>query len=229
MELQRKRIGGTDILLRDSKSLTSAALHFSGVLLAFWGLILLMASAGNQAEDLLEIISYLVFGVSLIALYGASTAYHVFYISEPVHNILRKLDHIMIFFLIAGTYTPLCLITLQGPIGWVLFGLVWGISIVGTIMKVFWIAAPRWLSALIYVLLGWMIVFAFVPLSRSLPTGGIISLVTGGIIYTIGAILYAKKVELFSSKWFGNHELFHIFVLLGSCCHYWMVLRYVSV
>ena len=228
MEIQRKRIGGREILLRDPKSLTSAALHFAGVLLAFFGLILLMTSTRKQAGNPLQTISYLVFGISVIALYGASTIYHIFYISEPVHNVLRKLDHIMIFFLIAGTYTPLCLIALQGPVGWVLFGLVWGISIVGAVMKMFWIGAPRWLSALIYVLLGWMIVFAFVPLSRSLPPEGIISLVAGGVIYTGGAILYAKKVELFSSKRFGNHELFHVFVLLGSLCHYWMVLRYVA-
>lgn len=226
MEMHKKRIGGREVLLREPRSLTSAALHLAGAALSAAGLAVLLVSAVRRGDPV-RTVSLLLFGVSLIALYSASTIYHTFFVSQAVSDALRKLDHIMIFFLIAGTYTPLCLVTLRGRVGWVLFGLVWGIAILGTVMKLCWIGAPRWLSALIYLLLGWMIAFAFVPLSRALPAGGMASLVAGGLFYTVGAVLYAKKIELFTSERFGNHELFHIFVLAGSLCHYWMILRYV--
>ena len=213
--------------LRDAKSLVSAALHGGGAVFSIAGLVYLILALLSKRSDTLKLVSVLIFGISQICMYASSTIYHILFISEKVHRALRRLDHIMIFFLIAGTYTPICLVTLRGQTGWVLFGIVWGLSIAGVFLKIFWINAPRWVSAACYVLLGWAAIFVTFPLSRILPLGAMWLLLGGGTLYTIGAVVYAIKVPWLSFEYFGNHELFHIFVMLGSSCHYLLIALYV--
>ena len=133
----------------------------------------------------------------------------------------------MIYILIAGTYTPICLVPLRGPWGWSIFGSVWGIAITGIFMTAFWINAPRWLSTLIYSLMGWLVAIAFYPLAHALPIGGIGWLVAGGLLYTAGAVIYGTKRPKINFRWFGFHEVFHLFVLAGSFAHFWLMFRYV--
>ena len=208
--------------LRDEQSLVSAGLHAFGLLGAIVGTLAL----SGRAHSTLTLISMLVYGTSMICLYASSTIYHIFYVSKRTNSILRKIDHIMIFFLIAGTYTPMCLSILGGTVGWILLSAVWTLSIAGIFMAIFWINAPKWVSALCYVLLGWMVVFAAVPLSQVLPAGGMWWLIAGGLWYTVGAVIYAMKPKFMHFRYFGNHELFHVFVLLGSICHYIFIYRY---
>src|SRR5690606_10702944 len=130
--------------------------------------------------------------------------------------ILRKLDHMAIYVLIAGTYTPICLLPLRGPWGWSLLGIIWGMAVAGIFLKAFWMNAPRWLSTLIYVIMGWMVVIAFFPLVRAVPPSGIAWLLAGGLLYSLGSLIYGTKWPRFRSRFFGFHELFHLFVLGGS-------------
>ncbi|HYG56491.1 MAG TPA: hemolysin III family protein, partial [Symbiobacteriaceae bacterium] len=135
---------------------------------------------------------------------------------------LRKLDHIMIFFLIAGTYTPYCLTVLRGPWGWSLFGVIWSVALAGLVLKLVWMTAPRWLYTSVYVAMGWLVVIAIVPLVRALP-GGFTWLLAGGLFYTVGAVLYATKWPNPLPRVFGFHEIWHLFVLAGSAAHFWGV------
>lgn len=133
----------------------------------------------------------------------------------------------MIFVLIAGTYTPICLVSLHGIWGWVLFGLIWGMAILGIFLKFFWMNAPRWFSTLIYVVMGWLAIIAFVPLQRAVSWKGVALLLAGGLAYTVGAVIYALKKPNIACKYFGFHEIFHVFVLLGSACHIAFMFLYV--
>jgi hemolysin III len=174
---------------------------------------------------------FIVFITSMICLYGASTVYHTFDISEKVNKILRKIDHAMIFVLIAGSYTPVCLLVLPKNIGVPLLITVWSITIVGTIFKICWINCPHWLSSVMYIGMGWLCVFGFSAMMKNLSTAAFMWLLVGGIIYTIGGIIYALKLPLFKKfnwKNFGNHELFHVFVMLGSLCHFILVYHYLA-
>ena len=137
----------------------------------------------------------------------------------------------MIFVLIAGSYTPVCLIVLQGKIGWLLFGLVWGIAIIGISINALWITCPKWFSSALYIAMGWVCVLAFSPIINSLPKSAFLWLLAGGILYTIGGILYALKLSVFNNrhKYFGSHEIFHLFVLAGSICHFIMMYQYVAI
>ena len=158
----------------------------------------------------------------MFLLYTASTTYHSLDISAKVNRRLQKMDHMMIFILIAGTYTPVCLLTLPKPSGLMLLAAVWGIALVGIFIKGFWITCPKWFSSTIYIAMGWLCVLAMVPLVQTLPTAAFIWLVAGGVIYTIGGVIYALKLPLFNAKhqYFGSHEIFHVFVMAGSLCHY---------
>lgn len=200
--------------------------HLFGALLSIVGLILfiLYTIPGKGPE---YVITFAIFGVSLILLYTASSVYHLVTVSEKAIRVLRRIDHSMIYVLIAGTYTPVCLIALRGRFGWSLFSIIWGLAVVGILVKNFWFSAPRWLSTLFYLLMGWFVVIAIVPLARVLPFYGLMWLVAGGISYTIGGIIYATKWPKITSEVFGFHEIFHCFVLLGSFCHFWLMLRYV--
>ena len=167
----------------------------------------------------------------MICLYAASTTYHTFDISESVNKVLRKIDHAMIFVLIAGSYTPICLIVLPKSVGIPLLATVWAIAIVGTIFKICWITCPHWLSSTLYISMGWLVVFAFSPIRKNLCQAAFLWLLIGGIIYTVGGVIYALKLPLFKHhnwKNFGNHELFHCFVMAGSLCHYILVYTYLA-
>ena len=171
--------------------------------------------------------SFLIFSISISLLYLASTIYHMLIVKESTIKILKKIDHMMIFVLIAGTYTPVCLIKLNNKVGYSILVLVWTIAILGIILKMIWINAPRWLSTSIYVVMGWLSILAFFPLIRAIEINGILLLLLGGIIYTIGAIIYATKYPKICNKFFGFHEIFHLFVIGGSVCHIIFMFKYV--
>ena len=172
-----------------------------------------------------------VFISSMILLYGASTLYHSLDISKKVNLFFRRIDHSMIFVLIAGSYTPECLIVLHGHIGLVLLALVWGIAALGIIFKLCWVTCPKWVSSVLYILMGWICVLAFTQIINALPKAAFNWLLAGGIIYTIGGVIYALKLPIFNAqhKYFGSHEIFHLFVMAGSICHFIMMFKYVAI
>lgn len=202
--------------------------HLIGVVLSFLGLILLLISTANHFSYE-NLISSIVFSLGLIGLYTSSTIYHGKIAPIEKLEFLRKIDHIMIYVLIASSYTPMCLITLKGFLGYLLLGIVWSLALVGIILKIFWMNAPRWLSTGFYLLLGWIAIFFIYPISKVLPTSAIALLVSGGIMYSVGAIIYGKKSEKCKIGKFGFHEIFHVFILLGSLFHFVMIYRYVIV
>lgn len=208
------------------KDPVSGLTHMIGAVLAVPGLAVLVYSAVMYATTW-HIVSFSIFGASLILLYTASTIYHSLDVSKHVTEILRRIDHMMIYILIAGTYTPLCLVPLRGPWGWSIFGTILGIAVAGIIMKILWFNAPRWLYTLFYVGMGWLAVIALPPLVRSMPVGGIAWLLIGGVFYTIGAVIYALKRPNPIPGRFGFHEIFHLFVLAGSASHFWLMYRYI--
>ncbi len=193
--------------------------HAIGFILSIVALVLLVTHA-NLHGDVWHIVSFSIFGASLIILYAASTFYHSAKKSE-LRNRLKIIDHASIYVLIAGTYTPFTLVTLNGTIGWVIFGTSWGLALTGIILKLFFTGKYNLISTIMYVLMGWVIVFAIKPLINNLPLEGLLWLFAGGISYTIGAILYSiKKIKF-------NHAIFHTFVLMGSLCHFMSVFFYV--
>lgn len=199
----------------------SAITHFIGFLMAFFAATPLLIRAA-KAPDPIHLISLTIFAVSMLALYAASTIYHSLNISVKVNRRLRKLDHMMIFVLIAGTYTPVCLIAIGGHTGIWLLTLVWGVALSGILIKAFWITCPKWFSSVLYIGMGWICVLAFTQILNSLSTQAFLWLLAGGIIYTIGGVIYALKVPGFDRrhKNFGSHEIFHLFVMGGSICHF---------
>lgn len=199
----------------------SAITHFIGCIMAILAGLPLLWKAARE-PDYIHIIAMSIFILSMILLYAASTIYHTIDSTEKVNRRLRKLDHIMIFILIAGSYTPICLIVLKGKTGLLLCAAVWITAIIGIIVKACWITCPKWFSSVIYIGMGWLCVFAFVPIVHSLSPAGFGWLLAGGIIYTVGGIIYALKLPIFNShhKNFGSHEIFHLFVMGGSICHF---------
>lgn len=200
--------------------------HLFGAIISLIGLIALIYKQFHSESNPLNMLSVIIFGLSLIFLYSASSLYHLTISSDRVIKNLRRLDHSMIFVLIAGTYTPVCLIALESYWRWTLFILVWAFAILGIFFKYFWVDCPKWLSACIYVFLGWIAIFAISPLKKVLPIGGIFYLVLGGILYTLGAVIYCFEKKNIKRD-FGPHEIFHIFVLLGSLSHYFFIFKYV--
>lgn len=200
--------------------------HLVGIGLSVLGLIVLLVAAVNSG-DAVKIISSLVFSMGLIGLYSASTIYHWVIASDKILTVLRKLDHIMIYVLIAATYTPVSLITLKGPVGYALLITVWALAVSGIILKLFWLNAPRWLYTSFYLILGWAAIFVIYPLYKVLPLGGVMLLVGGGILYSIGAVIYGTKSNRIGIWKFKFHEIFHIFILLGSLTHYFMIYSYI--
>jgi hemolysin III len=194
--------------------------HAIGFILSIVALVLLVTHA-NLHGNVWHIVSFSIFGASLIILYAASTLYHSAKKSK-LRNRLKIIDHASIYVLIAGTYTPFTLVTLKGTIGWVIFGTSWGLALTGIILKLFFTGRYNLISTIMYVLMGWVIVFVIKPLINNLPLEGLLWLFAGGISYTIGAILYSiKKIKF-------NHAIFHMFVLMGSFCHFMSVFFYVS-
>ena len=207
----------------------SAVTHFIGMLMAMFAAVPLLIKAARE-PDRIHLIALAIFIVSMILLYAASTTYHTLDLSERTNKILKKIDHMMIFILIAGTYTPICLITLKGPVGYGLLALVWGIAIVGIVIKGFWIYCPKWFSSVLYIAMGWVCVLAFTQIMTALPRAAFLWLLAGGIIYTIGGVNYALKLPIFNSKHknFGSHEIFHLFVMGGSFCHFIVMYAFVA-
>lgn len=205
----------------------SAITHFVGMLMAIFAAIPLLIKAAHEPERI-YIISLTIYAISLIALYAASTTYHTFDLSKKVNTILKKMDHMMIFILIAGSYTPICLLALDRPIGTILLTIVWGIAILGILFKAFWVYCPKWVSSVLYIGMGWVCVLAFSKLLNNLSPAAFGWLLAGGIIYTIGGIIYALKLPLFNAKFknFGSHEIFHLFVMGGSACHFVVMYAY---
>ena len=193
--------------------------HATGFILSIVAFVLLVMHASLHG-DVWQIVSFSIFGASLIILYGASTLYHS--AKKPVlRNKLNIIDHASIYVLIAGTYTPFTLVTLKGTIGWVIFGISWGLALTGIILKLFFTGKYDLISTIMYVFMGWVIVFAIKPLIHHLPLEGLLWLFAGGISYTIGAILYSiNKIKF-------NHAIFHMLVLIGSFCHFVSVFFYV--
>lgn len=205
----------------------NAISHLIGAALSVAALFAMVIKAGAENMSALHIASVVIFGVSLISLYTASTVYHSAKAKVETIAFLRKLDHSMIFLLIAGSYAPFCLIALDGTLGWTVFILVAALGISGILFKMVWFHSPRWLSTAIYIVMGWIIVFAVVPLAENLSAIGLALLVGGGIMYTVGGIIYGVKPNFLSFKYAGFHEIFHIFILLGSLCHFLAVYFYV--
>lgn len=207
----------------------SAITHFIGMMMAVFAAVplLVKASAGTDTKTFLAM---LIFIGSMILLYGASTMYHSVNLSGHKLKFFKKMDHMMIFVLIAGSYTPICLIVLGGEQGYSLLALVWGIAVVGMLIKAFWVTCPKWFSSVIYIAMGWVCILVFGELSATLPLAAFGWLLAGGIIYTIGGIIYALKLPIFNSKHksFGSHEVFHLFVMGGSVCHFIFMYLYVA-
>ena len=204
----------------------SAITHGIGIILAIIGSILLLIK-NIPTHSVVSNISFVVFCATMIMLYTASTMYHCVNGSVEKRIALRKFDHIAVNFLIAGTYTPLCLNTLAGPVGYTLLGIIWPLALAASGIALFWINTPRKLTAAIYIILGWIAVAALPFLWQILGLKPLIWLVGGGILYTIGAILYAKKWPGRDNPKFGFHEIFHVFILLGTIAHFIFVYLYV--
>lgn len=206
----------------------SAITHFIGMLMAIFASVPLLIKAAREPEPI-YVISIAIYAVSLILLYAASTSYHTFGKTPNVTTILKKFDHMMIFVLIAGSYTPICVLVLDRKIGLPLLGLVWGIAIIGILIKAFWVYCPKWVSSILYISMGWTCVLAFTNILNSMSTAAFGWLLAGGIIYTIGGIIYALKLPIFNNKHkdFGSHEIFHLFVMGGSACHFIVIYVFV--
>lgn len=207
----------------------SALTHFIAMLLTVVAAIpLLVKAALNVSVNNLPALA--VFAGSMTLLYAASTLYHSVNFEGSKLRIFKRIDHMMIFVLIAGSYTPVCLLALDHKIGYPLFKLVWGIALVGMVIKLFWVTCPKWFSSILYIAMGWVVVIVFRPLFDTLPLSGFLWLLAGGIIYTIGGVIYALKLPIFNSKHksFGSHEIFHLFVMGGSLCHFLFMYLYIA-
>ena len=199
----------------------SAITHFIGMLMAIFAAVPLLIKAAHEPSRI-YVISLAIYAASLILLYAASTTYHTFDISKKVNTILKKIDHMMISVLIAGSYTPVCLIVLKGKTGIILLAIVWAIAIAGILIKAFWVYCPKWVSSVLYIGMGWTCVLAFTQIMNNMSPAAFGWLLAGGIIYTVGGVIYALKLPIFNSrhKNFGSHEIFHLFVMGGSACHF---------
>ncbi len=205
----------------------NALSHMAGSLASIAGLTLMVVMAAVKA-DAWHVVSFAIFGTTLVFMYTASFLYHGLQLSAKTLAIFRRIDHIMIFMVIAGSYTPLCLVPLRGPWGWSLFGIIWGFAAVGIVLKLFWMNIPRWISTLIYLGMGWLCMVAIYPLVQILEPAPLLWLALGGLFYSLGALVYVfKKPDPFP-KVFGFHEIWHICVLLGSACHFWLVFGYLT-
>ena len=199
--------------------------HLVAAAFAIAGLVLLVVQASLHGTAW-HVVSFSIFGTGLVLLYTVSTLYHWLNLSDKKMKFWRIMDHVMIYVLIAATYTPICLVPLRGGWGWSLFGVVWGLAVAGILFSIFWISAPRKIYTGLYILLGWIVVIGLVPLVKAMPLGGLLWLALGGILYSIGGIIYAyKHPDPWPGK-FGFHGLFHIFVVLGSVCHFIVIFGY---
>ena len=218
------------------KDPVSGGTHALGALASIVGLIFLIIWAAKFGEGAWDVVSFTIFGVGLLLLYTFSALYHLLNLKQKGTNVMRKFDHIMIYVLIASTYTPIALGPLRelGGWGWSVFGVTWGLAIAGIVLTAVWLEAPRWLTTSIYIGMGWVVLVAIAPMLQVFLNATTINgveallwLLAGGVFYTIGGVIYGLKWPKIDNKYFGFHEIFHIFVMLGSLCHYWFVIRYV--
>ena len=207
----------------------SALTHFIAMLLALCAAVPLLVRAAVHS-GVKSLTAMTVFMISMVLLYAASTIYHSVNCSGRILRIFRKMDHMMIFILIAGTYTPVCLLTLPKPSGLMLLAAVWGIALVGIFIKGFWITCPKWFSSVLYIAMGWSCLSVLGQLFSLLPLHAFLWLLAGGLIYTAGGIIYALKLPLFDARhpMFGLHEIFHLFVMAGSLCHFVCMFCYLA-
>lgn len=207
----------------------SALTHFIAMLMAGVAAVPLLVKAALFSGEK-NVIALGIFCLSMVLLYGASATYHSLNLTGRPLRIFRKVDHMMIFVLIAGSYTPVCMIILGGKMGYALLAIVWGIALFGMLLKACWITCPKWFSSILYIAMGWVCIFVFGPLWRLLPHAAFLWLLAGGIIYTIGGVIYALKLPLFNARheFFGSHEIFHLFVMGGSICHFVFMYCYIA-
>ena len=207
----------------------SALTHFIAMLLALCAAVPLLVRAAVHS-GVKSLTAMTVFMISMVLLYAASTIYHSVNCSGRILRIFRKMDHMMIFILIAGTYTPVCLLTLPKPSGLMLLAAVWGIALVGIFIKGFWITCPKWFSSVLYIAMGWSCLSVLGQLFSLLPLHAFLWLLAGGLIYTAGGIIYALRLPRFDARhpMFGLHEIFHLFVMAGSLCHFVFMFCYLA-
>ncbi|MGD0279721.1 MAG: hemolysin III family protein [Smithella sp.] len=193
--------------------------HGFGIILSIFALVIMIFFSSRYGSAM-HIVSSIIFGASLVLLYTASTLYHSFQKPEIKHT-FKILDHSCIYILIAGTYTPFMLVTLHGTLGWTIFSVVWSLTILGILFKIFFVHRFQIISTIAYIVMGWLIIFAIKPLTRLLPENGLILLICGGLAYTLGTVFYSWKKLPF------NHAIWHSFVLAGSACHFFAIMFYV--
>ena len=203
-------------------------IDLTGALLSLVALVVLVFRAAREGS-VWHVVSFSIYGTSLVTVWTVSTIYHSFHGLDTTKEILKRLDHAMIYFLIAGTYTPVCLVVLKGGWGWSLFGINWALALVGIVLKLVIRNPKKGVIILLfafYIIMGWLITVAWFPLARVLPQGGVFWLVFGGIFYTVGACIFGvKRLNIFPN--FGAHEIWHLFVMAGSFSHFWLMLKYV--
>lgn len=201
--------------------------HLIGAVLSLLGLIAMLIKVISTNGTFINYFAISLFGIGMILLYAASATYHSVISTPAVIKALKKVDHSMIFLLITGSYAPLCLIALNNSAGYTLFAAVAIAAVIGIIFKICWVTCPKWVSSVIYIGIGWFAIFAIYPLSKVLAPTGLFLLVLGGVMYTIGGVIYALKSEKIKIGAFGGHEIFHIFIMLGTLCHFLCVFSYV--
>lgn len=197
--------------------------HLLGLVLATAGTVLLLGMAHRPEQ----VAAFSIYGATLILLYSASALYHSLPLSDRPLRALRTIDHIAIYFLIAGTYTPIGLLTLDSRLGWTLLAIVWLIAAAGIPFKLYYLDAPVWLSTATYLFMGYLALVAVIPLVRAVSLAGVLWLVAGGAAYTVGAVIYSRQRPNPFPGWFGHHEIWHVLVLVGSACHFAFMVYYV--
>jgi len=207
----------------------SALTHFIGFVAAVVMTPVILIHTAAAGADMAKMVGIAIFMMSMILLYGASSSYHSFDISERANMVLKKIDHMSIFVLIAGTYTPICLTVLRGSAGTRLLVNVWMLAFVGMLFKLFWVTCPKWLSSVIYISMGWLCLMVLPQIISGMSVPGFIWLLAGGLLYTVGGVIYALKFPVFGGRYknFGSHELFHVFVLAGSLCHFILIYNFI--
>lgn len=199
--------------------------HGLGALLSVVGLVLLLHDA-FQTGTVSHIIAFSMFGLSMVLLYTSSALYHSLKVKEATIQLLRKVDHSMIYVLIAGSYTPICLIVLDDSWKWIVFISIWTFTLGGILKKIYWMDAPHWLSLILYLGMGWMGVLLFPTLFEKLPIAFLVWIIAGGLAYTIGAFVYGFEKPNLLPGWFGHHEIWHLFVMAGTFSHFWAFYQY---
>ena len=212
-------------MLKKLREPVNGLTHLFAAVAAVGGLAALLFIART---DIGKQVSLGIYGISVILLFSASATYHLVKAQPPLLEILRKFDHSAIYLLIAGSYTPVCYNMFTGFWKWGLLAIIWAFALIGVIIKLFVIKAPRWTTAGVYLIMGWMVIFALNEMLTKLPAGALVWLAAGGVIYTLGAVIYITKIFDFIPGKFGFHEIWHIFVIMGALAHFIAILAYIA-